>query len=88
MKGTIIDAKQKATLLELLAQQESISLEQVVAIGDGANDLMMLAKAGMGIAFHAKEIVRKQADHHMSFGDMASILTFLGIPEDYSKQLL
>ncbi|MCB9091570.1 MAG: phosphoserine phosphatase SerB [Halobacteriovoraceae bacterium] len=88
VKGTIIDAKQKATLLELLAQQESISLEQVVAIGDGANDLMMLAKAGMGIAFHAKEIVRKQADHHMSFGDMASILTFLGIPEDYSKQLL
>ncbi len=87
LEGQIVDAKQKSTLLELITQQESISLEQVVAIGDGANDLEMLAKAGMGIAFHAKEIVRQNAGHQMSHGPMTSILSFLGIPESYSKGL-
>ncbi len=80
IKGEIINAKQKAILLEMLAQQEGINLEQVVAIGDGANDLPMLAKAGLGIAFHAKEVVKKEASQHMSFGNMDSILHFLGIP--------
>lgn len=78
--GTIIDAEHKATLLKLIAQQEHINLEQVVAIGDGANDLPMLASAGLGIAFHAKKIVRERAQHHMSHGPMTSILYFLGIP--------
>jgi phosphoserine phosphatase len=77
----IINAEQKAIILEMLAQQEKINLEQVVAIGDGANDLQMLAKAGLGIAFHAKEVVKKSADHTMSHGPMTSILTFLGISE-------
>lgn len=67
--------------LELLAQQENIKLEQVVAIGDGANDLPMLAKAGLGIAFHAKDIVKQNAQQHMSHGPMTSILHFLGITE-------
>lgn len=78
--GQIVNAQQKAFILELLAQQESIHMEQVVAIGDGANDLPMLAKAGLGIAFHAKEKVRKEARHQMSHGPMTSILYFLGIP--------
>ncbi len=69
-------------LVDLLAQQEGISLEQVVAIGDGANDLHMLAKAGLGIAFHAKDIVKESAEQHMSHGPMTSILYFLGIPEN------
>lgn len=76
----IVNAHHKAMLLDLLAQQEQISLEQVVAIGDGANDLPMLAKAGMGIAFHAKDIVKQNAQQHMSYGPMTSILYFLGIP--------
>ncbi len=80
ISSTIVNAQQKATLLKLIAQQEKISLEQVVAIGDGANDLPMLATAGLGIAYHAKDIVRKNADHHMSHGPMTSILYFLGIP--------
>lgn len=79
--GNIVNADQKAFLLNFIAQQENISLEQVVAIGDGANDLPMIAKAGLGIAFHAKEIVRKKARNHMSHGPMTSILYFLGIPE-------
>jgi phosphoserine phosphatase len=83
--GTIVDAQQKALLLELIAQQESISLEQVVAIGDGANDIPMLSKAGLGIAFHAKEIVKRKASQHMSYGPMTTILYFLGIPGPFEK---
>lgn len=78
--GNIIDANKKAMLVEMLAQQENINLEQVVAIGDGANDLPMLAKAGLGIAFHAKPIVKETAEQHMSHGPMTTILYFLGIP--------
>jgi phosphoserine phosphatase len=85
--GPIVNAQQKAFLLDMIAQQESISLEQVVAVGDGANDLHMLSKAGLGIAFHAKQIVRDKADQQMSHGPMTSILYFLGIPGsfDYTK---
>jgi phosphoserine phosphatase len=79
VKGQIVNASQKAFILELLAQQESIHLEQVVAIGDGANDLPMLAKAGLGIAFHAKDKVKKEARHLVGHGPMTSILYFLGI---------
>jgi phosphoserine phosphatase len=78
--GTIVNANQKAILVKLIAQQENISLEQVVAIGDGANDLPMLATAGLGIAFHAKDVVKKEAEQHLSHGPMTSILYFLGIP--------
>ncbi len=80
IEGTIVNAEQKAFLLKVIAQQEKISLEQVVAIGDGANDLPMLAAAGLGIAFHAKDIVKQEAEQHMSHGPMTSILYFLGIP--------
>lgn len=84
IKGTIVNASQKAMVLQMLAQQENIHLEQVVAIGDGANDIPMLATAGLGIAYHAKEIVKERAGHHMSHGPMTSILYFLGIPGEDS----
>lgn len=80
VSGSIVNADKKALLIEMLAQQENIKMEQVVAIGDGANDLPMLAKAGLGIAFHAKDVVKKNAKQHMSHGAMDSILYFLGIP--------
>lgn len=80
IKGSIVNAEKKAMLLDMIAQAEQIDLQQVVAIGDGANDLQMLAKAGLGIAFHAKEIVKKSAKQHMSHGPMTTILYFLGIP--------
>ncbi|MBT3590084.1 MAG: phosphoserine phosphatase SerB [Candidatus Marinimicrobia bacterium] len=80
VKGTIIDADQKEILLKMIAQQEEISLEQVVAIGDGANDLPMLSCAGLGIAYHAKDVVKDKAQHSLSHGPMTSILYFLGIP--------
>ncbi|PIP92455.1 MAG: phosphoserine phosphatase SerB [Bdellovibrio sp. CG12_big_fil_rev_8_21_14_0_65_39_13] len=85
IEGTIINAHQKALLLKVIAQQEKISLEQVVAIGDGANDLPMLSTAGLGIAYHAKDVVKKKAEQHMSHGPMTSILYFLGIPGALDK---
>lgn len=84
--GPIVNAEKKAMLLEMLAQQEGIHLEQVVAIGDGANDLNMLAKAGLGIAFHAKEIVKKNAQQNMSHGPMTTILYFLGLSTNSKGQ--
>lgn len=85
LKGEIINAQKKASLLDELAKREGIHLEQVVAVGDGANDLPMLARAGLGIAFHAKEKVRKEARHQMSHGPMTTLLYFLGIPGDHLK---
>jgi phosphoserine phosphatase len=80
VSGTIVNANQKAFLLKFIAQQEGIHPEQVVAIGDGANDLPMLASAGLGIAFHAKDVVKQAAHSQLSHGPMTSILYFLGIP--------
>lgn len=59
--GEIVDAEAKARILEELAAQYQIPLSQTVAIGDGANDLLMLAKAGLGVALHAKPLVQEQA---------------------------
>jgi phosphoserine phosphatase len=75
----IVDGRRKAELLEKIALQENISLDQVVAVGDGANDLPMLNIAGMGIAFHAKPLVRKSANHAVSHLGLDSILYLIGV---------
>lgn len=77
----IVNAERKAQLLEMIALQENISLEQVVAVGDGANDLPMLNKAGLGIAFNAKPKVRERADLAINQADLRNILYLLGISE-------
>ncbi len=74
----IVDGKRKAELLELLAFKEDIHLEQVIAVGDGANDLPMLEKAGLGIAFHAKPTVKASAQHAISVNGLDTILYLLG----------
>jgi phosphoserine phosphatase len=79
--GPIVDGARKAHLLEEIARQEGITLDQVIAIGDGANDLPMLGKAGLGIAFNAKARVREQADTHISQQSLDSILYLLGLSE-------
>lgn len=76
--GTVIDGQRKAELLAMLAQQEGIALEQVIAVGDGANDLPMLSVAGLGIAFRAKPLVKASAEHSISTLGLDAILYLLG----------
>ena len=79
LASEIVDGAKKAELLNLIARNENISLDQVVAVGDGANDLPMLNMAGMGIAFHAKPLVRRSANHAVSHLGLDSILYLLGV---------
>lgn len=76
--GDIVDGKRKAELLRLIAQVEKIELEQVIAVGDGANDLPMLNLAGLGIAFHAKPKVKENAQQAISTIGLDGVLYLLG----------
>ncbi|MFP4391461.1 MAG: phosphoserine phosphatase SerB [Desulfohalobiaceae bacterium] len=81
IKGEVVDGQKKAELLQHLAKQENISLEQVIAVGDGANDLPMLNLAGLGIAFHAKPMVRQGAKQAISNVGLDAVLYFLGLKD-------
>jgi phosphoserine phosphatase len=80
--GPIIDRPGKAAALRRFAAQAGVPLTQTVAIGDGANDLDMLALAGLGIAFNAKPVVRAAADIAVTGPYLDSVLTLLGIRRD------
>jgi phosphoserine phosphatase len=75
----IINGTRKAELLAAIARKEGISLEQVVAVGDGANDIPMLNLAGMGIAYRAKPLVRQKAEHSISCLGLDGLLYLLGV---------
>jgi phosphoserine phosphatase len=77
--GDIVDGQRKAQLLREIARKEGIRLEQVIAVGDGANDLPMLNLAGLGIAFHAKPVVREGAEQSISTIGLDGILYLMGI---------
>lgn len=77
--GPVIDRAAKAAALREFAALESISMEQTIAIGDGANDLDMIAAAGLGIAFNAKPAVKAAADSSLSQPYLDSVLYLLGI---------
>jgi phosphoserine phosphatase len=74
MTGTIVDAARKVELMEQLRQTLGLSLNQCLAVGDGANDLPMLNKAGLGVAFHGKPLVRQQAPHQINNCDLDVLL--------------
>jgi phosphoserine phosphatase len=77
--GPIVNGQRKAELLETIAQAEGVLLDQVIAVGDGANDALMLERAGLGIAFHAKAKLRERADTSISGAGLDAILYLLGI---------
>lgn len=80
--GPIVDRAGKAQFLRDVAEYEQIPIEQTVAIGDGANDLDMLAQAGLGIAFNAKPVVRAAADTALRVPYLDAILFMLGISRE------
>jgi phosphoserine phosphatase len=82
IEGDIVDAKAKAELLESIAEIEGVPLEQTVAVGDGANDLPMLQKAGLGIAFNAKPVLRGVADTTVNVPYLDAILFMLGVTRE------
>jgi len=77
--GPVVDRRRKAAILREVAAAEGIDLAQTVAVGDGANDLEMLAAAGLGIAFNAKPVVQDAADTSVSVPYLDAILFVLGI---------
>ena len=75
--GAILDAEGKATQLRRLRDQLGLAAHQVVAMGDGANDLKMMAAAGVSIAYHAKPVVRAQATHALNFVGLDGVIALL-----------
>jgi phosphoserine phosphatase len=86
--GDIVDAQRKAELLRQIAVEENISLAQTIAVGDGANDLPMLQRAGLGVAYHAKTIVRESAEHSISNFGLDAILYLIGFSDLDIEQAL
>ena len=85
VEGIVVDGQRKAELLRDIAQREGLNLEQVIAVGDGANDLPMLSIAGLGIAFRAKPIVRENAKQSISTLGLDGILYLLGISDRHTN---
>jgi phosphoserine phosphatase len=77
--GPIVDAQAKADHLVALAEQWGIPLEQTASVGDGANDLKVMAAAGLGIAFCAKPMVAEQADVAVNDKDLTQLIPLLGL---------
>lgn len=86
--GQVVDGERKAQLLREIAAKEGISLEQCIAIGDGANDLPMLSIAGLGIAFRAKPLVRASARQAISTLGLDGVLYLLGVRDRDRRELL
>lgn len=81
--GGIVDGARKAELLRQLARDEGVDLQQVIAVGDGANDLPMLSIAGLGIAFRAKPLVQQSAEQSISTLGLDAILYLLGFSDKH-----
>jgi phosphoserine phosphatase len=82
LAGPVIDRAGKAAALRRFADQAGVPLSQTVAVGDGANDLDMIAAAGMGVAFNAKQAVRDAADASVSVPYLDTVLYLLGVSRD------
>ncbi|NVK35726.1 MAG: phosphoserine phosphatase SerB [Rhodobacteraceae bacterium] len=78
----ILGREAKRQRLEELVAELELDFSDVLAVGDGANDLAMIDRAGLGIAFHAKPAVAKAADMHVDYGDLTALLYIQGYSED------
>lgn len=81
IKGRIIDAHRKARIMDEICRKEGITRDEVVAVGDGSNDRIMVANAGLGIAFNAKEILKKVAEGALTRHHLRGVLYCLGITD-------
>lgn len=86
--GEIVNGERKAVLLQKIAKEEGLSLEQVIAVGDGANDLPMLGVAGLGIAFRAKPLVKESAKQAITTLGLDGILYLIGVRDRDQAELL
>ncbi len=82
LDGPVVDAQRKAELLRHSAQSSGLSLDQCMAVGDGANDIPMIALAGMGVAYHAKPKAAAAADAAITYNDLTALLYIQGIGSD------
>ncbi len=81
IEGEIIDASAKGRIVNDLARLEGIGPENVVAVGDGANDCLMIQNAGLGVAFNAKDILKKVSDGSLSKENLIGLLNVLGLAD-------
>lgn len=86
--GPIVDASEKARMLREIASREGIDRRQTMAVGDGANDLEMLRAAGLGIAFHAKPLVRRSAPCNVQHAGLDALLYVVGLLDEQVDELL
>jgi phosphoserine phosphatase len=86
VRGRIIDSEGKADVLRELMRKENIPKEEVVAVGDGANDMIMLKAAGLGIAFNAKEVLKKSADGSITKNNLKGLIYCLGVEDKRRKE--
>jgi len=87
VKGRIVGKERKRELLIEIAQKEGIPLEQVVAVGDGANDLLMMAAAGLGVAWNAKPRVQMEASARINGDSMLNLLHLFGFTDQEIQHL-
>ena len=83
LTNEVVDGPAKARFLRSVADAEGVQLSQVVAVGDGANDLEMLAAAGLGIAFNARPVVNDTADTALSVPYLDAILFLMGVRREH-----
>jgi phosphoserine phosphatase SerB len=81
INGSIVNAAKKADILKMIAQQNNIAREEIIAVGDGANDLLMMQAASLGIAFNAKPKVQELADARINQPSLLNVLHLLGMNE-------
>ena len=84
----IVHAERKRMLLESIAGKDGIALENVVAVGDGSNDLLMMHKAGLGVAFNAKPKVQMQAPSKLNAESLLDVMYLLGYNKAEVTELL